>query len=123
MFWTNKAALHFTSLAAQGGLLSMSACSTAGSCGIAGILNCSFSHAWIADERKVMNVRVGRAECRLLKKARGIFRSNNRHRRCAIHLRDQIRRGCRPGARIQHLQIEIARLSQGQACSQLVRRC
>ena len=43
LFCTKSAALHFTSPVAQGGLFTISACSTAGSDGTGAILNCSVS--------------------------------------------------------------------------------
>ena len=59
LFSTKSAALHLTSAAAQGGLLTMSDCSTPGSVGVGWMANCSFSHAWYPIERKIANVCVG----------------------------------------------------------------
>ena len=42
----------------------------------------------------------------------GVLRGHDGHRRRAVHKRDQIRRSCRAGAGIQHLQIEIAGLGR-----------
>jgi hypothetical protein len=112
-------------VAAHGGLLMISACSTAGSCSVGGNGELLVEPRLIADQRKMMNARVGCAKCGLLKKARRIlglttgtggvpFTSN------------QIRRSRRAGVWIQHLQIEIAGFGQetrgGQLRSAVERR-
>jgi hypothetical protein len=66
-----------------------------------------------ANQREVMDAVIRGAKGGLLKKTRGILGSDDGNGRRAVDERNQIRRGCRAGAGIEHLEIEIAGFSRG----------
>jgi len=75
---------------------------------------------WLkANHREMMDAVIRGSKGRLLEEAGGILWGDDRHWRCAVHQRNQIRRCCRTGAWIQHLNIEIAGLCWSERSGQL----
>ena len=93
-------------------MFTISACSTPGSSGVCCAANCCVEPCLIADHRRLRMSRIGCAKGRLLEETRSIGRADTEHRRPAQHLGDQVRRSSRPGAGIEHLQVDRAGLSR-----------